>query len=426
MPAFSAIAPHHILYAAAEGLDLDAEVLRSVQEESFLLVENCSPSVDQRPPEFRAGPDGVNFLAAYDPGMLLWSVQARVLRWDGLADYRPGAALTRQSLEFANGPDYRLPFQFSDDGVLVYERPVPRNAGGTLPAISFEIRQVCGGGYDTTAYPAAAVPMVSLPTQISSTELHTDGRHALLLDAFNSTDEFADEDLLITLYAGDPLGSGTGIVQGTSAAWTDLSEPDLAYRTTARNPVINLTDTSLTEKTATHYLLTRNGITIAAPELENPLIIPAGHGVRIPENALAVHLTWPLDGTPLPDAEDRPARLMITLALGAPRASVFPNGNRYLTFQDSDFTTPTEYDAIPAVAATSTYFTVSGLTVTPTGITSPNLAPPGGWPITAIKFRLNGADTVLLRKYHTLTVAEGVAPALSGAPVLNLAAAPAP
>lgn len=429
MPSFSATDDILFAHAPGELTDLDPALLQSLQAEQFLLCQSCIAAVDQQAPAVRNAPDGTNLLTAYDPGQLVWTISARVLAWNGLADYRPGAALSRQALTFLNGPDYRMPFQFSDDGILVYEGARQNEAAGTLPEVTFSVRQVCGAGYDETAHPASPVPLVVLPFQSASVELHTTARHQLLLAVFNGADPFADEPLTATLYNGNPDTTGTPVTTcSDGGAWTTgLSEPDLPYRTQAANPeVLDFTDVSPSDATATWIKYECNGLAVAVAELDAPLAIPAGHAVRAPVGALLLHLTWPLDGDPLPSAADLPSRRFLPLALGAARASVIPAGTVEITLSDADFTTPTDFDIITAVPADGTHWTVSGLTVAPASISGTNTAGPGGWAIGSVKVNLTGVSTVLFREYYTASVSSGAAATLNTAPVLNLGLPPDP
>lgn len=156
MPSFTAT--DAILYAAAPGLDFDDSLLLSLKEELFLLVESCIVSVEQGPDQVRQRPDGTRCLRAVDPGELVWEIEARCAFFNGLADYHPGAALSRQALGFANGPDFRVPFQFENEGTLIYERPRQTMKGGTLPAIAFAVRLVGGATLDQSAYPESGTP----------------------------------------------------------------------------------------------------------------------------------------------------------------------------------------------------------------------------------------------------------------------------
>lgn len=416
-----------LVHNARSDKPLNTDVVEGLKEEEFLLVESCEIVVDTSKEQV-FGKDGKNLLTVYSPGQLSWNVNSLVLDYDGLADFHPGAALTRRLLPCANAAA-RRPFQFAEGGVLVFESPRLTQGQGTLPGIAFTIAEVLGEGLDETAYPdisgSVTVPTADLAAQ-TAVELSTAARTALLTDVFNGVDAFNDEDVLVRLYAGAPSLSGVALTGSEVAnAWANLDEPTLVYQTRARNSAaITWTDTEPYERVATHARVERNGVVLRDIEFSPPLTIPPGTRPKIPINALGLLLTWPFDGVANPPtAADRPSRHFLAYVMGGARASYITSSDFYITFSDDDFASPTDFDSIAAIPATSTYWTVSGLTVEP-NFTGTNLAPGGGWAIESMKATIEGDTVVALRGLADLTTSAGSAVTVAGAPLLDLAAVP--
>ena len=405
-------------------VDFDPTVLASLQAEDFLLIHRCEPEVKQGKEEFFR-PVGKNILTVYSPGQLSWNIEASVLRWEGLADYHPGAALSRRLLPCANAT-YRRPFQFATGGVLVYESPRLGQPAGGLPSLAFTIAEVLGNGLDEVTWPDISTGGTG-PTSYATiadqaaVEMHADGRNGLLREIWNGDTVFDDAPLFATVYVGDPAISGIALTAALELApWATFDEPVLDYSTRARNDAaIDWPDTEAYERVATHIRITRNAVIIGDIELDPPLTIPAGQGIRAPIDSLAIKLTWPLDTG---DAETpTAASYFMPYVMGGNVATYLPSNDMDVTVGiDVDTDTATE-ELVPGTAA---YWTVTGVTVTPAGITGTDLAGGGGWSLGAVTVRLNDNNLILLREITTLTVAAGAPFVLDGSPVLDLDASP--
>lgn len=408
-------------------VSLDTAVLETLRAEDFLLIHRCRCSAT-RANRRAIDTDGQCFLRVDLDPVIRFQVTASVLEASGLANYHPGRKLSAQALQFANGAD--LPFQF-DEGpaVFIYENPTLDPGPGDLPTIEFTVA-VEFSDLDSTNYPATStdggpgggvfIPsaFVDLPVQ-TPWELSATWRNALLLDLFNSVDAFEGAPFTATLYDGNPAETGVALLGPiTLDAWTNFSE--VGYTTRAKNQSdVFWNGTFVSERTANYIRYERNGLFTDAL-LNAPLVIPAFTGVRAPALALALQLTWPLDGSPLPAAGDLPSRNVLTYAVGGARSALVTGTDLTVTASDSDYTTPTDFDSF-TVAATDAAFTVSGDTVS-VNLTGTNFAPGGGWDVEVIRIALPGG-LVIVREAYPLAVTVGNPVTVTGV-LLNLAAIP--
>lgn len=408
--------------------DLDPSVLTALQEEDCLLIHSCTPEVTQAK-EQRFNPRGDNLLTTYSPGQLSWSIEASVLRFDGLADYHPGAALSRRLLPCANA-SYRRPFQFGAANILTYENPRLGMPAGTLPTIAFTIAEVCATTpLDTVTYPPfvpsgifATVPTDATPYEIAPlTEI--------LSAAFIGTDPFGPASLLGTWYDGDPAGTGVAITSPlamTSAQWSVLAEPTLDYVTTATTSAALQWPAQATARTATHLRISRGTLVIRDIALAAPLSIPAGYILHLPAGAITLQLTWPLDGhiSGLPVV---PSRWLLGYVLGGARTDYLPAGTT-ITMEafDADPISPGTGASLTAwtITPSASAFAIIGGTASPIGLSSTDLAPPGGWDVAFITATLEPAHVIILKEEYAATIAAGSPLTLDTAPILDLAAAP--
>lgn len=427
MPAIDFTKSILVVTPLVDGTDWDSAVMTTTREEEFLLIQSCVPVVEQPAPDKYFLPGGRNILTVYQPGQLSWQVEASVLEWDGLADYHPGAALSRRLLPFDNAAS-RRPFQFSDGAVLVYESPRLTAPAGGLPTIAFTIAEQLGLGLDTVAFPAlsgSTTPsvFVEIPAQ-DPVELATPAEEALLRDVFHSLDAFADAPVLAQLFVGAPASGGIALTGEVEIADWTFSEPDAPYITEALTDAdIDWEDVAAYERTGTHVRISRNGVVLRDLTLASPIVIPAAQGIRIPAGHLGLLLTWPFDGTATPPtAADRPSRHFLGYVLGGVRATFLPSTELTVSFRDDDYGTPVEYDTLE-IPAHPDFWTITGRTVAPV-FTNTNAAPSGGWSILVVHVSLYGGTAVALREECSISVAEDALITLSGTPALDLTAAP--
>jgi len=411
-----------ILYLNAGPVDIDEAVFTALHGEQYLLVESCVCTPEQGPPEERRRPDGKAFLTVYPPATLVWSLEARVAEWNGLADYHPGAKLSRQALAFANGPDYRIPFQFEDDGELVFERPTLTPQPGSLPTLSFGIRLVNGGGLDAVAHPAGGggggpavlyadvVPMAA-PVEVLSTMGHT-----LLVEVFENGDAFAGDPVVATFYSGDPAAGGTAVTAAAEMdAWGDIREHNDVYGGEAWSPLTEWADITTAERRATHLRLARHGLVIRDIALPVELIIPAYFAARLPAGALGVWLRWAISGGA---PAVNPGMAAIEFLMGGTRADLLPDTDRILRAWDGDPSTGTELDHVDLTAG-ALQFNVSALTVNPGTVTGTTAAPGGGWTVAFITIETS-TGLILFQQPHTAAITVGNVLTLTDEPVMDL------
>lgn len=440
MSAFSSTAAVVVHSLAAT---LDADVLDTLKAEDFLLIHRCTRSAN-RTTRRAVDTQGRCFLRVDLDPVLRYQVSASVLAAEGLANYHPGRKLSAEALGFANGAD--LPFQFNEGPkVFIYENPTLDPGPGDLPTIEFgiavEFADFDSETYPDTTTPADHIPSNYIPTDFavipvqSAVELTASCRNALLLDIWNSVNAFNDAPLTARLYSGapqtvdNPGGTGTPLSDAiTLVPWTTYSEPVVNYSTVGKNHAMiqwGAGHTGLTTRYCSHILLARNGVEVAVIPLATSLAIYPFQGIRAPIDALSVKLTYPTDGTPAPDDC---SSFFLEYVLGLrTRAGTFISSNLHVSAQLADLSTALE---TWVVAASSTFWSVSGLTVTPVNVVSDNVAPGGGWAVEGISIYYNNGGSpgapLCLRERHSVTVTVGNPVTLNGTPILNLATAPDP
>lgn len=396
-----------------------------LQGEQYLLIHECSCRGSRKTFEDHDKDGKLIFMVEYDP-RLRWSIDADVLAATGLANYHPGASLSTEALTFANGETH--PFLFENEtGVYVYRDPVRTPDAGGLVAVNFDIELIFGGltqspvpeapalyssFVSAPTYPYAPSSYASVPTQ-TVVELATACRTALLRDVFNSVAMFDDtEDVTFQCLTTSDVAITP---ERASGAWSTpvVGSADYIYKS-SNAAVVEFNNISLSVRSVVKIRVARGGLTLRDITLAAPLSVPAGYGIRIPIGALLLQLTWPLDGTPLPSAADRPARHLLPYVLGGLRSSVIANALLYVTWSDADFSSPTDYDANPSVPATSVYWTVSGVTVTAVNIQGATNAPPGGWTSASVLVHLNSASARVIRELYVDSAAESTKLLLDG------------
>lgn len=415
-----------ILYVNASDVPIDDAVFHALRGEQCMLVQSCVCTPEQGAPEVRTRPDGKSFLTVYPPATLTWALRARVAELSGLANYHPGVALSRQGLSFANGPEWRWPFQFEEDGTLVLERPVLSPEPGSLPTFEFAIRMVNGGGLDATEHPASGgggtvTLYADITAAAAAVEVTSTMGNTLLLEVFEGADAFAGEPVLATLYNGDPAGAGTAVTGGVEMeAWSDIRDRVSGYGGEAWNPLTVWTgDTSTAERRATHLRLSRNGAVIRDIALPVELVIPAYFTPRLPAAAVGVWLSWPADGSAL---ATNPGMEIIEFLMGGSRSTLLPNANRTLRAWDGDPNNGgTELDDI-ALTAGGAQFNVSAITVNPGSVTGGTNAPGGGWAVEYITIEVTSTGLIVFKQQHTLSVTAGNVITLSNEPEMDLGA----
>ncbi len=406
---------------------LDPDIFGTLVGEQYLLIHSCTCRGTRKTFEDNDKDGVLIMMVEYDP-RLRWSIDADCLAMVGLANYHPGASLSTEALTFANGSVH--PFLFEQEtGIYVYKDPVQTpEAGGGLVGIDFDIELIFGGltaspipeapalysSFVGASYPYLPSTYSSVPTQ-SVVEFAAAAENLLLLDVFNSEPMFSDETEGVTLQcltsADVPITAAVA-----SGAWSTpvVGTSDYIYKS-SNSAQVDFNNISGSTRTVGKIRVARDGVTLKDISLASPLSVPAGYGIRVPAGALTLKLTWPLDGTPLPSAANRPANHFLPYILGTSlRATIIPDNGLYLTFSDDDFTSPTDYDANPDVDATSAKWTVSGLTVEALTVQGQTNAPPGGWAAEAFTIHLRTTNIMVARELAIINAAEGAKLELDG------------
>lgn len=407
-----------------------------VAEEENLIIHACGFSASRQKIRETTPEGELIFRADFDP-VLTWNIRATVLAWTGLADAHPGP-LSRQALLFANGNRY--PHQFRREaegeevGILFYEDPNTEHEGGDTPESSFRIAlefsdldttnhagaetitpQPAGwNGWTVTVpgfTPEPPVPAEWAEIPVQTPALLTAGSLAdLEEDVFLAAGNFTGS-ITATLYNGDPAGAGVAISDPlTLSAWTDQTEPSAPETTVTRNQAAVDWPATAADRTCTHIRWQRGSV-VATKALAAPLVIPAFKGVRAPAGALALQLTWALDGNMAASAVESPARFLTRYLFGAESLNT-PETTLLVQCYDGDpHTTGVALgDTNLTLARSGAGWTIAAGTVeSAAGVAGVATAPPGGWSIPfAVAFIDDVQTWFIVREFDPpLTVAPG-------------------
>lgn len=379
-----------------------------LEGEEALLVHGCRRQATRQ--EWRRyNRHGKLIVFVRHSPLLTYSVTATALDPTGenLGNYHPGRCLSDRALAFLNGG--RTPFQFEKEvegvipGKLILKDPSQEPGAGDATEVSFTIEHAFVD-LDVPSYPGGSVAtpgepeqFITLPEQTAAS-LTPETLHGLIAAVFLNESPFAAEPLTLTLYAGDPAGSGIAISDPLSLTnWLNADEPEIPSRTRVRNhAVMEFLDASGLDRTVTHLLWSRNDIAVAYKELATPVLIPGYYGLRIPVNALALQLTWPQAGDMASSWTEAPARCALRWLFGA--ATLEPSQTAFFvsTFNGDPHTSGEPVgDIINLSAARSAAgWDVSGSSAASAGaISGTAAAPAGGWTIPFVVAGIDGTPS---------------------------------
>lgn len=367
-----------------------------MENEEALLIHGCRRSATRQ--EWRRyNKSGKLIVFVRHSPLLTYSVSATALDPTGenLGNYHPGRCLSDRTLAFINGG--RTPFQFEKEvegvvpGKFILLNPTQEPGAGDATEVDFTIEHAFidldvvtypGGG---TATPDDPVLFVEIPEQAVA-DLTAACCTAILADIFHNANSFAAGPLTATLYNGDPGSGGVAVSDALPLSeWTAVDEPGAPSVSRIRNhAVLEWLDASGFDRTVTHVLWARNGISVAVRQLNVPLVVPAYYGVRAPIHALAFQLSWPLDGDMGNSWVEAPARVALRYLFGA--ASLQPvQTTLYVNCWNGDphgSGSGGIADNGLSLARTSGGWTIAGSTVSSAAAVSGTFpAPPGGWTI---------------------------------------------
>ncbi len=392
MPATTFDATAHRLSSIAVQtlVALDSSVLTELQAEDFLLIQSClRAGTSERLQE--VDKDGNLVLDIHFNQKLTYAITAKVLEFDGLADYHPGRALHDRLLAFANG---RRAMQFTNTGKLIYLDPRQNLSPGDLPSIDFTVEHIFID-LDDTEYPNTyVVTYYDLAAQ-ASVRPAVEGLAALQSDIFQATSLCAGA-LSGTLYDGDPATTGTALGSASSDVWTAASEAPGDAETGLIESVAIIWEGTGAPRNVTHIRITRPGLVCLDVALAAPVTLPAWQYFRVSLSDLVAALTWPWSGD---SASDRPAPLGLRHLFGdpVPGLTTVETTLTVKCYDDDPHTTGTLLDTftVPRDAAT---WDCTGARVSNAAIlTGTNLAPGGAWLTQYVTVELAGFATLIIK-----------------------------
>lgn len=411
-------------------VDLDADPVR-LNDEAFLLVQRCRANVECGIQDRYVDTSGVCFLRVDADPKLTFNLEYYVRENDGLADYFPGRDLSDRSIAFAAGSAMR--HQFSDDGIFIYESASDDDPVGELRAGSCTIAYDLHSGIDLTNYPVTAgtpTTYTDVPANAAGTEISDTAKNLLLQDLFNGESNL-DDDFTIAAYDGDPAGAGTLLATNTqTTAWTAAGAVTDGFTYYANPPEAVVFDSSGSTRSVSHLRLARGANVLCDVELDSPVSIPANTTLRVPAANLSITLRY-FWGPPVASGDDagtqgldseHPAAYLIGYCLGGTRFSHFPEACFDLEFYEEDPSNSPAPEPVDTfrVPASSTYWTVSGLTVSPALTIAGTNDSPGGWSGVAVILRPCLLRMWAINQAGTYTVAAGNGYSSSTVPALDI------
>ena len=378
---------------------LDPAVFETLQPEDSLLVQSCQRTGSSQRIE-ETDSQGKLVLSIHFDQRLVYSIQADVLAWDGLADYHPGRALSARALEFLNGVQAQ---QFDDSGTLVYVSPQQTAGAGQLPSVAFQVERLFDD-LDESTYPSGTASSYAyLPTQAVA-ELPASATTALLEAVFFGT--ALSGNLTATLYNGNPAAGGTA---DSSAIVCDPW--------TAAAPIVAGGDTSLitsseitfpatgSSRTVTHIRFARSGPMVALDvALGSTLTLPANHALRADSGDISAQLEWPYGlggGT-------TPAELALRYLFGDPTADLIGTATDVtISCYPATVVGSEPLDVFTVSRDNSTWDIVGDSCANATTLTGTNIAPAGGWAVQILVASIDGVGTWFIRRERLISVGAG-------------------
>ena len=378
-----------------------------LEGEEALLVHGCRRQATRQ--EWRRyNRHGKLIVFVRHSPVLTYSVRATALDPTGenLGNYHPGRCLSDRSLAFINGS--RTPFQFEREvegvipGKLILLNPSQEPGAGDATEVDFTIEHAFVD-LDVEEYPGGSVAtpsdpelFITLPEQAAA-DLTAEALEALIEAVFLNADPFAGEPFTLTLYFGNPAGSGVAVSDPLPLSdWTNVDEPDIPSRTRVRNhAVLEFLDASGVDRTVTHLLWAKNGVPIARKELSAPVVIPGYYGLRVPVNVLSLQLTWPQAGDMAGSWTEHPAHLAFRYLFGTEPLDPTETGCYVTCFDGDPHTTGNAIaDSDLTLDRSVSGWTAAGSNSTSAAaVSGTDTAPPGGWTIPFVVVGINDVQT---------------------------------
>jgi hypothetical protein len=392
----SAAAASAILVHTMEALD--PAVFETLQAEDALLVQSCQRSGSSQRIEETDSTGNLVLSIHYDQ-RLVYSIQADVLEWDGLADYHPGRALSARALDFVNGA---RAMQFEDSGTLVYVSPQQTAGAGQLPSIAFQVERLFAD-LDTAAYPTGTASSFTYLATQAVAELPASATTALLEAVFYGT--AITGDLTATLYNGDPASGGTAVSSAIVCdPWT-AAAPIVAGGDTSVITSAEITFPSTgSSRTVTHVRFLRGAVVALDVALGATVTLAANHALIAEAGDFSAQLEWPYGlsgGT-------TPAELALRYLFADPTADLVGDATEVtISCYPATIVGSEPLDVFRVSRDSSTWDPVGDSMSNGTTLTGTNIAPAGGWAVQTIVASIDGVGTWFIRRERLISVGAG-------------------
>jgi hypothetical protein len=392
----SAAAASAILVHTMEALD--PAVFETLQAEDALLVQSCQRSGSSQRIEETDSAGNLVLSIHYDQ-RLVYSIQADVLEWDGLADYHPGRALSARALDFVNGA---RAMQFEDSGTLVYVSPQQTAGAGQLPNIAFQVERLFAD-LDTATYPTGTASSFTYLATQAVAELPASATDALLAAVFFGTS--ISGDLTATLYNGDPASGGAAVSSAIVCdPWT-AAAPIVAGGDTAVITSTEITFPSTgSSRTVTHVRFLRGAVVALDVALGATVTLAANHALIAEAGDFSAQLEWPYGlsgGT-------TPAELALRYLFADPTADLVGDATEVtISCYPATIVGSEPLDVFRVSRDSSTWDPVGDTMSNGTTLTGTNLAPAGGWAVQVIVASIEGVGTWFIRRERLISVGAG-------------------
>jgi hypothetical protein len=378
---------------------LDPAVFETLQAEDALLVQSCQRSGSSQRIE-ETDSDGRLVLSIHYDQRLVYSIQADVLEWDGLADYHPGRALSARALDFINGTQA---MQFEDSGTLVYVSPQQTAGAGQLPSIAFQVERLFAD-LDTAAYPSGTASSFTYLATQAVAELPASATTALLEAVFYGNG--ISGDLTATLFNGNPASGGTAVSSAIvcepwTAAAPIVSGGDTAVITSSE---ITFPSTG-SSRTVTHVRFKRGASLVALDvALASTLTLAANHALRADAGDFSAQLEWPYGlsgGT-------TPAELALRYLFADPTVDLVGDATEVtISCYPATVIGSEPLDVFTVSRDNSTWDIVGDTCGNASTITGTNIAPAGGWAVQILVASIEGVGTWFIRRERLISVGAG-------------------
>ena len=378
---------------------LDPAVMETLVAEDSLLVQSCQRSGSSQRIE-ETDSQGNLVLSIHFDQRLVYSIQADVLAWDGLADYHPGRALSARALDFLNGAQA---MQFEDSGTLVYVSPQQTAGDVQLPNVAFQVERIFAD-LDEATYPTGISSSVTYLATQAVAELPASATTALLAAVFQAA--AIAGDLTATLYNGNPASGGTAVSSAIVCdPWT-AAAPIVAGGDTSLITSAEITFPSTgSSRTVTHIRFKRGAsLVVLDVALASTLTLAANHALRADAGDLSAQLEWPYGlsgGT-------TPSELSLRYLFADPTADLVGDAAE-VTISCYPATVvgslPLDVFTVPRDGST---WDITGDTCGNTAtLTGTNIAPAGGWAVQILVASIEGVGTWFIRRERLISVGAG-------------------